>query len=402
MMWRLIEQGGKQVTGDIPQPPQIMTAKITPPTSGKGPVNQGVRSSNIELYRIVVMLLIVAHHYVVNSGLYDVLERDTFNASSLTMLLFGAWGKTGINCFVLITGYFMCKSNITSRKFAKLVAQVLFYNIVINSIFVIEGHTAVTTDLILNIINPIYGISSGFTSCFLIFFLLIPFLNKLLVQLDCTMHRRLIILLIVVYSIMPCNPKFELSFNYVTWFCVLYLVASYIRFYGLFPSFTSRQWGFSALAMFLLGSASVVGMSFLWYTGRVGLFNPYFFISDSNKILSLAIAVSSFMYFKSINIPYTKYINALGAATFGVLLIHANSDTMRNWLWSGTVDCVGHYTSDVLSMLGYASASVAAIFFICAFIDWIRQTLLEKYMLDTLARTINIIRGKFITSILPS
>ena len=28
-----------------------------------------VRNSNLELYRIIVMLAIVAHHYVVNSGL---------------------------------------------------------------------------------------------------------------------------------------------------------------------------------------------------------------------------------------------------------------------------------------------------------------------------------------------
>ena len=27
------------------------------------------RDSNLELYRIIVMLLIIAHHYVVNSGL---------------------------------------------------------------------------------------------------------------------------------------------------------------------------------------------------------------------------------------------------------------------------------------------------------------------------------------------
>lgn len=30
------------------------------------------RSSNLELYRIICMLLIVAHHFVVNSRLYDV------------------------------------------------------------------------------------------------------------------------------------------------------------------------------------------------------------------------------------------------------------------------------------------------------------------------------------------
>lgn len=33
------------------------------------------RDSNLELYRILVMLLIVAHHYVVNSGLMPLLEN---------------------------------------------------------------------------------------------------------------------------------------------------------------------------------------------------------------------------------------------------------------------------------------------------------------------------------------
>lgn len=34
----------------------------------------GKRSSNIELFRILSMLMIVAHHYVVNSGLIDCID----------------------------------------------------------------------------------------------------------------------------------------------------------------------------------------------------------------------------------------------------------------------------------------------------------------------------------------
>ena len=56
------------------------------------------RDSNLELYRIIVMLLIVAHHYVVNSGIMDKLYTDITSSKSLFLLLFGAWGKTGINC----------------------------------------------------------------------------------------------------------------------------------------------------------------------------------------------------------------------------------------------------------------------------------------------------------------
>lgn len=64
------------------------------------------RNSNLELYRIIVMLLIVAHHYVVNSGLMSVMKEEPLHIQSIFLYLFGMWGKTGINCFVMITGYF--------------------------------------------------------------------------------------------------------------------------------------------------------------------------------------------------------------------------------------------------------------------------------------------------------
>ena len=69
------------------------------------------RDSNLELYRIIVMLLIVAHHYVVNSGLTAAdgpIYTDPLSWRSMFLLLLGAWGKTGINCFVLITGSDKC------------------------------------------------------------------------------------------------------------------------------------------------------------------------------------------------------------------------------------------------------------------------------------------------------
>ncbi len=72
-------------------------------------IREGGRSSNLELFRIITMLLIIAHHYVVNSGLTEILYVNPLSSKSIFLFLFGAWGKTGINCFVLITGYFMCK-----------------------------------------------------------------------------------------------------------------------------------------------------------------------------------------------------------------------------------------------------------------------------------------------------
>lgn len=50
------------------------------------------RSSNIELFRIITMIIIVAHHYVVNSSLINIIEAKSYlNAQDIFILLFG-WG----------------------------------------------------------------------------------------------------------------------------------------------------------------------------------------------------------------------------------------------------------------------------------------------------------------------
>ena len=77
-------------------------------------------------------LLIVVHRYVVNSGLMTVMKEEPLHIQSIFLYLFGMWRKTSINCFVMIAGYFMCKSHISLRKFMKLLFEIIsitFYGI---------------------------------------------------------------------------------------------------------------------------------------------------------------------------------------------------------------------------------------------------------------------------------
>ena len=198
------------------------------------------RNSNLELYRILVMLSIVAHHYVVNSGLTDVLEQDPTSARSIYYYLFGAWGKVGINCFVLITGYFMCKSQITAEKFMKLLLEVMFYKVMIHGIFMVSGIEPVTVKNLFYMFMPITSVKTDFTACFLLFFLCIPFLNILVRNMTQRQHQLLLALLLVIYTILGTLLGSKLSTNYVTWFCVLYFISSYIRLYNPLPR---MRWG---------------------------------------------------------------------------------------------------------------------------------------------------------------
>ena len=189
------------------------------------------RDSNLELYRIIVMLAIVVHHYVVNSGLMSSVNEDGWTTRSVFYLSFGMWGKIGINCFVLITGYYMCNSQITLRKFLKLLLQVEFYNIVIYAIFVLMGYEQFSIKEAIKGLWLVHSVSGGFIECFLLFYLIIPFMNILIKGMNRKMHLLLVSYLLFIYSFLASMPMITVDSNYMVWFCVLYFLASYIRLY---------------------------------------------------------------------------------------------------------------------------------------------------------------------------
>ncbi|WP_290090443.1 acyltransferase [uncultured Duncaniella sp.] len=371
-----------------------MNKGYIPPYECRNGIQKKGRSSNLELYRIIVMLLIVAHHYVVNSGLIEIVKQTDFSPESCVMLLFGAWGKTGINCFVFITGYFMCRSVITGQKLLKLYLQIALYGLVIYLIFCITGHDSFSPLKMLWTVWPVKSIADGFVSCFIVFYLFIPFLNILVRHLDRKEHGYMALLLIFTFTLFPSIPGMRMTFNYVTWFMAIYILASYIRFYGLTSRISHASWGWLTLGLVILSSATVLGLDYIYKAGITSYHRPYFFISDSNKIFSLGIAITSFMYFKDMRIPQSRLINAVGGATFGVLLIHANSDTMRQWLWRETVDSIGHFVPSVILTLSYAMVSVLVIFVVCAGIDWFRGKYIEPHLIKFFRNHGERIRGR--------
>ncbi len=330
-----------------------------------------LRNSNLELYRIITMLLIVAHHYVVNSGLlgtFSPIWADTMSPRALFLFIFGAFGKTGINCFMLITGYFMCRSEITLKKFFKLLLEVELYNILIWLIFVITGYESFSFDGMLSAFIPFRSISDGFTSSYLFFFLFIPFLNILVRGMNEKQHLKLLILCSFMYIIVGSVPGFGIVMNYVSWFAVLYLISSYIRIYDKKIFNNTALWGWCSLAMLIISIASIIVMTWL---GR----SSYFFLSDSNKILAVLLAVCSFLFFKNLKMKNNRLINTVAASTFGVLLIHANSASMRSWLWQDVLHNVDMYYSNWL--IPHAIGSVICIFAVCTVIDHLRIRFIE-------------------------
>ena len=68
-----------------------------------------MRASNIELLRIISMILIIMHHFSVH-GCFPFTPDLTFN--KVFLQVFGLGGKAAVVAFVMITGYFMVSSTL--------------------------------------------------------------------------------------------------------------------------------------------------------------------------------------------------------------------------------------------------------------------------------------------------
>lgn len=330
------------------------------------------RNSNIELYRIIVMILIVAHHYMGHSELISLMSENPTSSQTVMLALIGMWGKTGINAFVLITGYFMCKSNINIQKFLRLLLQIYFYNIALTIFLYYGAHMKFTLKDLADVLLPIRNIQNGFTSCFLMFYLFIPFINILIQNLSKKMHFRLILLCVFVYSFFPSFMLGGTDFNYVNWFIVLYFISSYLRLYPCKKDASLKFWGICSLVCVFLSMLTVC--FFLEYYHSFE--KVFLLVTDSNKLLPLATAISSFMFFKNLKLGgHVTWINKIASTTFGVLLIHSNSEPMRRWLWDKVIDCAQYWNSPVLFLISILI--IFLVFGICSFIEILRKNLIE-------------------------
>lgn len=85
------------------------------------------RSSNIELLRIIAILLIISFHYAYKGGW----TFSEFTVNEFIIKIFYMFGELGVNLFMLITGYFMIDGKFKIKKLVLMGIQVDVYHIVI-------------------------------------------------------------------------------------------------------------------------------------------------------------------------------------------------------------------------------------------------------------------------------
>lgn len=260
------------------------------------------------------------------------------------------------------------------KKFLKLFLEIEFYRIAIYLIFLLTGYSSISIKELLKTFLPVYSIGTGFTNSYLVFFLFIPYLNLLVKTMKENEHRALVIIILIIGTIMPTFLKAPSAFTYVGWFMAVYFMGAYIRMYPRELFNNNKILGYALGVSLSLSWLSVIFGAYIYK--RTGISCYYYFVADSNKLMAIVTAISAFLFFKNLHLKYHPVINKIAASAFGVLLIHANSDLMRQWLWKDLLRNTDAFHEGYF--IFHAVVSVVLIYVVCTLIDMARIKLLEK------------------------
>ena len=334
-----------------------------------------VRNSSIELLRIIAMIMIVSCHFATHGGFsFDV---KNLSIPRLWWNFIEMGGDLGVDIFVLISGYFLVASNgkvFNLNRILKFWGQVFVYSIAIYFVFCIIG---VHDFGVISCIKAVFPITFGswwFASTYFVLYLIHPFLNMLLQNLDKKTYQILIITLLLLWCIIPTLTSSNYQSNSLVWFVTLYSVAGYVRLFGLNPRFTTKSYlGFWVLFS-VLRYLSCITLIALGTKIPFAASHSLFFYGQQS-VLTFLSALSLFMVFEKRDIGYIKWINVVASATFGVYLIH-DSNIIRHLLWHEVFKNAQY--QDSIFLIPYSIIAIAIVYVICTLIDLLRQLIIEK------------------------
>lgn len=339
-----------------------------------------MRSSNIELLRIVSMLLIILFHFSVHGSWPE--AGPIASDIAVEMLSFG--GKLGVNCFVLITGYFMAHSHLKAQSLLRVVLQTWFYSFAILAIFAVAQPDLITPERLRKAVVPIVSGEYWFVTCYLALMVVSPFLNVLYHHLSNDGRSRLMAVAFVVVSLLPTLTTFNPVGNDLVWFFYLYLLGGWVRerregrdaaFCKLDPLRFVEQWGAARTAIASVGvvwasMALVAGAHRAWGFDYI---QPDYLIWQYMVPTFLA-SLALLVLFQNLKMSVTASVNAVAKTTLGIYLIHDNP-IVRAWLWP---HFAGIYDGGWAAILAFGIGSALVVFACGAAIDQARIVLLER------------------------
>ena len=288
------------------------------------------REGNFELLRVISMILIILHHYACHGGLMDVADA-------------------GINMWI--------GRNFKSKKFLKLVLQIVTYSVLVEFTYVyILKFEKQTTK---------YLSFYWFVNSYLSIYLISPFLNKMIKSFSKKSLEKLMILLLIIF-----NTYIDSDF---AWLVYMYMIGAYIKLYNFeFKKVKMVKW--YAIGTYAFIFLTMIVIHFL---NKVGSTVDYRHFTGMQSVTALLASVFIFMWFKNLHIKNNKLISILGKASFAVYLIHDNEGNRVNFWW-GIMDADKVYFLNPFKVFAHGIICVIVIYGFATICEIIRIKLIEE------------------------
>lgn len=333
------------------------TPKMNTPPIAAQPKGKAERNSNLELLRIVSILLIVAMHvcgYAASKG-------DFSLGNTVVRYFIGSIGNLGVSCFVLISGYFGVK--FSWRKLVYITLLTTVYAVLASFC---NGGFTVNRDCIMQLtVVPRYF--NWYITCYIILMMVSGYLNRFCESLDRKSYRKLLLALFVTMSVLPmmvsATETVEIrSGQCLSYFIYAYLIGRYIR---LHHDQTYPAWKPLLVVVGLVLSMWVFNVATI-YVPAIGQIP----ITSNYSPTIIVASVASLYLFKSFTFR-SRAVNYISASVLAIYLLDWLKPTIDRYIE------VYKHTQEADLVL-YLLMEVSAIALVAITIDKFRIHLLAK------------------------
>lgn len=328
------------------------------------------RESNMELLRIVSILFVTIHHFLTHGAFPAIFEEylPITTADSIALMLNG-FVFIGVNCFILISGYFGIKFK--AKGLIQLLAICLFYSVLGYFIHLWVNNQPIGKDFMTSVLFFKHS-NWWFVKCYIGLWLMAPILNKAVEGFN-KREYQVVLVLMTIASVYFGNLRrvefFDMKGFSIMHFAYMYMIGGYIKHHidtNVLTRHRNYIWMVYVLCALLWGGLSIADH---FYSIK------YWHISTYNNIVLLFASVAFFCAFTTIKIQ-SKVINDIAKSAFPVYLMQEHS-LLHIPLYE-SVGRISAYFAPPPSSLGIGVILVIAVIFfviVCAF-DQLRVMLL--------------------------
>ena len=292
---------------------RIKSNKICPPHQSKKE-----RDSNMELFRILAMFLVlVVHADFFSLGAPTSAEISTSSLSSFSRLFFESLSIGCVNMFVLLSGWYGIRPKI--KSFGNFIFQCAFFLFGIYAFCLLFHLSQLNIQGLMGCLLLLKW--NWFIKAYLLLYILSPVLNSFVELSTQKQHRNILICFFIFQSFFSWMVNaavfFESGYSTIS-FVGLYLLARYVAKYKN----TLVQYD-RTVYLFIFALVTLLGAIASYLFGRFGIpYLPGLIFRYDNPVVILA-SLSLLIYFSKLRF-HSKVINWIGSSSFAVFLLHTN------------------------------------------------------------------------------